>query len=123
VRSEVIEHAPAPAGGETFVTGLPAEATLFAAIGVRRGERFVAVTHAQAAHTPPAEPAELPALAFAPPPPPPETTLDETPPIVPVAVMLPPPVAAEIVRKSEALREPAPWTHSSDLDFQAPSSR
>lgn len=122
VRSEVIEHAPAPSGGETFVEGLPPEATLFAAIGVRRGERFVAVTHAQAAHTPPNAPAPLPALAFAPPPPAPESPLDESPPVAPVAVMLPPPAAAVVIDKAEALRAPTASAHFSDADFHAPSS-
>lgn len=122
VRSEVIEHGPAPAGGETFVTGLPAEATLFAAVGIRRGERFVAITHAHAAHTPPAGPAELPALAFAPPPRAPASLLDETPPPPPVAVPLTAPAAVAVLQKADSLREPAPWAHSSSLDFHASSS-
>ncbi len=115
VRSEALERADAPSGGETFVTGLPAEATLFAALGVRRGERFVAITHAPAAYTPPARPAALPALEFAPPPPPPASALDATPPATPRATPLAPTRAAEVLRQAEALVRPAEWPHASEL--------
>ncbi len=123
VRSEAIERTAPPAGGETFVTGLPADATLFAAVGVRRGERFVAITHAAAAYTPPSVPAELPALAFAPAPPAPSSPLDHSPPVPPIAAPISAPAAVTVLRQAEALRQPTPWPHSSDLDFRATSSR
>jgi len=123
VRSEAIERAAPPAGGETFVTGLPSDATLFAAVGVRRGERFVAITHAAAAYTPPAVPAELPALAFAPAPPAPASPLDDSPPVPPIAAPISAHAAAAVLRQADALRQPTPWPHSSDLDFRATSSR
>jgi len=117
VRSEAIERTAPPAGGETFVTGLPADATLFAAVGVRRGERFVAITHAAAAYTPPAAPAELPALAFAPAPPAPGSPLDDSPPVPPTATLISAPAAVAVLLQAEALRQPTPWPHSSDLDY------
>jgi len=121
VRSEAIEHLDAPAGGETFVTGLPAEATLFAALGVRRGERFVAITHAPAAYTPPAVPAALPALDFAPPPPPPSSPADTTPPAPPQARPLSPERAADVLRRAEALTRPDAWSHASDAHAVPPT--
>jgi hypothetical protein len=120
VRSEAIEHADAPAGGETFITGLPAEATLFAALGVRRGERFVAITHAPAAYTPPAQPAALPARDFAPPPAPPVSSVDATPPAPPQARPLSPERSADVLRRAEALARPDAWSHASDAHAAPP---
>jgi hypothetical protein len=120
VRSEAIEHADAPAGGETFITGLPAEATLFAALGVRRGERFVAITHAPAAYTPPAQPAALPALEFAPPPAPPVSAVDATPPAPPQTRPLSPERSADVLRRAEALARPDAWSHASDAHAAPP---
>jgi hypothetical protein len=120
VRSEAIEHADAPAGGERFITGLPAEATLFAALGVRRGERFVAITHAPAAYTPPATPAALPALEFAAPPAPPASAVDATPPAPPQARPLSAERSAEVLRRAEALTRPDAWSHASDAHAASP---
>lgn len=45
VRSEVTEHGPLPASGEWQAPPLPGAARCFAAVGLRRDERFVAIVH------------------------------------------------------------------------------
>jgi len=48
VRSEITEHGPIDASGEWTAPALTDSARCFAAVGLRHGERFVAVVHARA---------------------------------------------------------------------------
>jgi hypothetical protein len=47
VRSEITEHGPIDASGEWTAPALTDSARCFAAVGLRHGERFVAVVHAR----------------------------------------------------------------------------
>lgn len=56
VRARSTDHAPVQRTGHQVATDLPPHATCFAAIGMRAGERFVAIAHAAGVRTAPGEP-------------------------------------------------------------------